>query len=329
MKPSKLSQRESRNNTMSIVSKQHSLPLNRINIDKELSLEIKAPNGVNAAKGLEVKHADRLMETMLDDLNVWIDGDRNIKRRTYKNTLSMLLANAIKAHEWKAQILALRGKRHYKGADNPLKINAETMNNLLEFMADRGLVDYATGCDNEFDGVASWFIPLPPLIRQLEGARIFAVNGCQVVVRKERKKSKGDKAKTKAWPKSDKVLREVGRLSRVPTAYNAMMVQHDVRVGRRKRELLTHLYRAFTEKLELGGRFYAPDWQQIPKADRARITIDGSPTVEQDFKTLHWNMIYAEAGLQLEGDPYLITGYARDTIKALSFVILNSDSLGV
>jgi hypothetical protein len=105
-----------------------------------------------------------------------------------------------------------------------------------------------------------------------------------------------------------------------------MMIEHAVTLG--KRELATHLYRSFTHSIDLGGRFYS-DWQQTPKADRAKVRIDGSATVELDYKALHWMLVYADAGLQfpIDSDPYLIAGYDRDTIKAVSLVLLNTDNI--
>lgn len=308
---------------------QHNLPFNFIRIDKGLLL---APHGKNADKVITVNNSDLFLNGLLDDFQSWmisvgnVKGNRSIKRRVYMAPLSMLLANAKLAYECKGQVII--GRRNGKGEalDNPLGIDSRVTNKLLEFMADTGRIDYIVGKANEHDSNASWFIPLLKLFRELNGSKVFAANGAQVVVCRERRKSKGDTPPRKQWSTMRAVTQEVTRLSKVPTAYNAMMIEHAVTLG--KRELATHLYRSFTHSIDLGGRFYS-DWQQTPKVDRAKVRIDGSATVELDYKALHWMLVYADAGLQfpIDSDPYLIAGYDRATIKAVSLVLLNTDNI--
>ena len=42
----------------------------------------------------------------------------------------------------------------------------------------------------------------------------------------------------------------------------------------------------------------------MPSGLRQHITINGMPTVEMDYSALHPRLIYAERGIQYEGDPY-------------------------
>jgi hypothetical protein len=50
----------------------------------------------------------------------------------------------------------------------------------------------------------------------------------------------------------------------------------------------TVLYRVFNNgSFDLGGRFYGPSWQALPKAWRGRIQIDGEAVVELDYGSLH------------------------------------------
>jgi hypothetical protein len=341
MNPSKLSQRESRNNTMSVVSSdsQHDLPLNFVRIDKGKLL---APNGNHAKKNMAVDGADFLVNNLLDKFQDWmilkghIAGSKGIRRLVYMVGLSMLLASAKEAGDFNKQVIIGRKHGKTKTPDNPLGISAKTTNKLLKFLSDQNLVTYIVGKNNQYDANASWFIPLPNLLKKLAGCKVYAANGNQVVVCRERKAKREECVKGENWKKPPRpplkawtqrfIDRKLDKLSMVPLAYNEMMAEHSVRIGRRKHELLTHLYRSFTESEELGGRFYSP-WQQTKKADRAKIRIDGSATVELDYKSLHWNMIYAEAGLQLEGDPYLVDGYGkklRDLIKLVSLIFLNT-----
>ena len=81
------------------------------------------------------------------------------------------------------------------------------------------------------------------------------------------------------------------------------------------------------------GRFYGGWWQQLSSDTRARITINDEPTVEVDFVGLHIAMLYAEAGLELKFDPYLISGknlrsyppkLRRKFIKRLALIAINA-----
>ncbi len=53
------------------------------------------------------------------------------------------------------------------------------------------------------------------------------------------------------------------------------------------------------------GRFYGGWWQQISSEYRSKIVMDFEPTVEFDYQGLHVAILYAEAGLPLDRDPYL------------------------
>lgn len=100
----------------------------------------------------------------------------------------------------------------------------------------------------------------------------------------------------------------------------------------------TTLYRVFNNNsFEEGGRFYGGWWQQVPKKYRKHITIDGMPTVEMDYSTMHMTILYAQNGLVIEGDAYTLDGYTgedvanddyavklRKQVKKLTNAMLNS-----
>jgi len=71
-----------------------------------------------------------------------------------------------------------------------------------------------------------------------------------------------------------------------------------------------------------GGRFYGGDWESLPKGVRKQIQIDGQPTVERDYSSLHVRMLYmSEAGIDYRDEPYVIPGYewidARGAFKKI------------
>jgi hypothetical protein len=90
------------------------------------------------------------------------------------------------------------------------------------------------------------------------------------------------------------------------------------------------LYRVFNNgSLEQGGRFYGGWWQALRKADRQRLLIDGEPTVELDFKSMHTRLCYQFEGCPLppDVDPYLIPGLpktSRDVVKAALNRLINA-----
>jgi hypothetical protein len=69
----------------------------------------------------------------------------------------------------------------------------------------------------------------------------------------------------------------------------------------------------------LGGRVYSR-FQNMPKAVRAELTINGEQTVELDFKANHLMMLVALSGLKPPEDPYLtiayLAGQSREKVKA-------------
>ena len=85
--------------------------------------------------------------------------------------------------------------------------------------------------------------------------------------------------------------------------------------------------RIFNGDFKNGGRFYASgaSWQNMPKATRATIRIDGDPTGELDFSQLHPTVLYAERGLRCEGDAYTLAKFPRDLGKIALNTMLNAD----
>ena len=93
------------------------------------------------------------------------------------------------------------------------------------------------------------------------------------------------------------------------------------------RKLLKRIFN--NNSFEDGGRFYHGWWQEIPKEYRKFITIDGKRTVEVDYSSIHFRILYAEQGIDIgDDDPYIIEGYEdrRDEIKLALNIILNAET---
>jgi hypothetical protein len=93
----------------------------------------------------------------------------------------------------------------------------------------------------------------------------------------------------------------------------------------------TDLVRIFNnERFDHGGRFYRHWIQSIPKDYRKYIVLNGKPTVEIDYSTLHPMMLYAKAGQPLPAAPYALKGFdipeARDICKMIFNTMVNAES---
>ena len=84
---------------------------------------------------------------------------------------------------------------------------------------------------------------------------------------------------------------------------------------------------------QMNGRFYGGWWQRINSDWRSQIFINDSPTIEVDFQGLHINLLYAEVGEELIGDPYSLSpikfpafpkGLVRTLVKRLVLTALNA-----
>lgn len=79
---------------------------------------------------------------------------------------------------------------------------------------------------------------------------------------------------------------------------------------------------------ELGGRLYAPI-QNYTKQTRKYFYLNGEPTIEIDYSSIHPNMLYHRKGLEFDGDdPYTIEGFDRSAVKLAFNIMLNRKAVG-
>ncbi|WP_267428080.1 hypothetical protein [Methylobacterium sp. GC_Met_2] len=77
---------------------------------------------------------------------------------------------------------------------------------------------------------------------------------------------------------------------------------------------------------DCGGRLYGA-WQNIPKKHRPLVTINGEPTVEPDYPSLHARLAYALTGspLRINDDPYDVGGgFSRQEGKYALLISFNA-----
>lgn len=75
------------------------------------------------------------------------------------------------------------------------------------------------------------------------------------------------------------------------------------------------------------GRAYGW-WQNIPKAVRGDLMIDGEATAEADYSSLHASMLYGKRGIKLSGDAYEVGDYPRDHVKFGFNIAVNAPNRG-
>ena len=55
---------------------------------------------------------------------------------------------------------------------------------------------------------------------------------------------------------------------------------------------------------DMGGRYYNAWWHLVPSSWREKITINDSPTVEDDYSGMLIALLYADKNKEMEGDAY-------------------------
>ncbi|MGL6124682.1 MAG: hypothetical protein ACRC1W_17165 [Shewanella sp.] len=230
--------------------------------------------------------------------------------------LDCVMANLLAAYNTNSQLLYSRRKT---GNDVRSLIQA------VDYLEESNLVINVIGKANEFSGNSSWLIPTSLLRHQFEVARVRVAlrkDATMVIVRDA---AGNEKQLSRFKTRQPKQLREASEPVR---AYNELWLNHETTLF--GRHLVPFARRIFNIDLNHGGRFYGPSHQTISKAEREQILIDGEPTCEPDFKGVHFTLLYAQVGTQLnplEDDPYCIEGFDRKTAKLASLVLLNSEDI--
>lgn len=309
--------------TASTTSCQLSLPFSTIRINQGLLL---APCGVKLQKRWFVDELSQvsLVNELLNAFKLSQTKSR-FHRGKYLAALSMLLANLLNALNTSSGLIVGRRTHHkINKAENPLNITAVITNELSDFLASQGLITSVIGKSNEYQGNASWLTPSDELRVRLEysKARIVLAKGAQAIDLRDKQKD------SRPLPTSNKHRAEITRLSKPVNAYNKTWLEH--RLTYKGLSLIPFVKRIFNnDSLLLGGRFYndGGSYQGLPSKERSKLLIDGQPTVELDYKSLHFNILYSLVGIEPPTDPYIVDGYTRNAIKAACLVFLNSEDL--
>ena len=93
----------------------------------------------------------------------------------------------------------------------------------------------------------------------------------------------------------------------------------------------TYTRRFVKSNLQLGGRFYGPYWQTLPKKYRKLIKINGEEVVELDYNAMHLHLLYSKLNKSLydyypfNKDPYAIPEYNRKIVKLVFTACINEN----
>lgn len=101
---------------------------------------------------------------------------------------------------------------------------------------------------------------------------------------------------------------------------NQKYVEYSVDLSKKR------VYRVFSnESWKQGGRIFGAWWHSCPKQLRKYIVLNGEPTIELDFSSIHILLLYAHLGANFldEGsDAYTIEGH--DFRKAMKIVLMSA-----
>lgn len=287
---------------------------NRIEIDKGTFLA-KKPNSINKDWNIGGHTGNELLDRHIEPFFEWIGAKRISKPKV--QMLDCVLANLLSAYNTSSQLLYSRNTKDY---------DARSMKQVVEYLEANSMIVNVIGKANEYQGNSSWMVPTDKLKYEFEVSRVkVALNkdASMVIVRdKDRNEKQLNRIKTRQPLK----LKEA---SNPVQDYNRVWLEHEITLG--GRHLAPFCRRIFNESLDYGGRFYGASHLTLPKLQREQILIDGEPTVEPDFKAMHFTLLYAQVGIQLDplkDDPYLIDGFDRQTAKLASLVLLNSEDIG-
>ena len=288
-----------------------SFTYNRVHIDFGTFLA-KSPSSINSdwkTSGTGCEFLDHHSAKFFE----FIGAKRKSKKKV--ELLDCILANLLSAYGSHSQLLYSRMSAH-----NPDYLTTIQITDYLEHC---GLVVNVIGKANEYEGNQSWMAPTELFKLEIERAKVrvgLRKNYSMLEIRGE----DGQPLSITRF-KSRHVL-DFKSISTSVQMYNQSWLDHDATLF--GRPVVPFCRRIFNGDLNHGGRFYGGGHLTLPKDKRAQICIDGEVTIEPDFKSIHYCLLYAMKGIELNpviDDPYCIEGFDRKTAKLASLILLNSE----
>ena len=224
---------------------------------------------------------------------------------------------------------------------NKLRIAYRPLMRVIDGLAELGLIEHHKGFHDRRpggQGRQSRMRATPALIRLIERHSVTQdmigrAEGEEVIILRD---ANGDDIE---YAETD----ETRRMRTFVSAYNAALARADIQLSPEGIALAqaegviidrsrTVVRRIFSHgSFGLGGRFYGPWWQNIPKPLRAHLLINGQATVERDYQAQHIHLLYGMRGARYadfhDDDPYALQGHNtvdRSFLKRVLLIALNA-----
>ena len=196
---------------------------------------------------------------------------------------------------------------------------------VADFMAKEGLVVSIIGKNNTVQKNASWMVPTPSFGAMVDRAKfiLHLKNDDSLVELRDRNKKSRPLSRVRGPNKL--ALKDISNVVQLYSTLWEDMSKNGVLPTLDDSTISPFCKRIFNllNDFSLGGRWYGA-FQNITKKDRERILIGGESTVEPDWRSMHFAILYAEEGIQLsnDDDPYSLEGFDKKDRKWIKFAML-------
>ncbi|MEM7690341.1 MAG: hypothetical protein AAF291_15090 [Pseudomonadota bacterium] len=249
--------------------------------------------------------------------------------------LRRVAANALSCSHHRSPSRVAYHRQHGAYSDAPPWLNGRALGSLIDLLSDAGLLDAQVGFSiaSNQKGRASTF----EMTKAFEVVAFESGVSAQSLLYERPRNSlvmlrtgKGDEREdvlfqpnhqTEMWADQLVAINSFIAAQDISIAPNSDELEHWLEklneTGNRAGMLFvrpelfrTGLFRSFTTQSKdhisfaEGGRLYGPWWTNAPRDIRKTVQINGKPTVELDYSSLHLRMLYHETGLKAESDLY-------------------------
>ena len=298
-----------------------------------ITADAEAPRPTWGNLNLSLHRKDRpVLMFLLSELKTYLSRQR-FHAQTYLDAIDSILANLIEAYSSRKQLMIRLDTSSYKHPRNNNRgITNKIILEVVGFLEDKDLIQVVAGAKSETAGISSWCVARSSLIAIFDRNKMrtrLADGGSLAVIRERPEKTSHHgkeriAGKVITLPESSRERQKLKRSEEPVLRYAELWLSHTATLN--GYYLSPWLNRIFIESTKLGGRFYG-SYQNLPRVDRKRILIDGKQTAELDFDSLHIAILYAQTGMPILSDPYLIDGFDRNAIKQVFLRLTNTSNL--
>ena len=286
----------------------------RRNMLKQMHDYRESPTWLN--RGKKFNHSLRLCTSEYDRFNEIFSLCKVANRKENQLNLNILLANLV-SHKYRRPIAVSLNVNDWK--KNRYIKAGPTTTTLIYRLFELGFINLKKGYKNEKESRSSRIWATNKLFEYFPRSSTIVVNEPSELV--ELRDSNGKSVDFKDTVKTRrirKILESVNRVNR----YVNISFEGD--------PLSCSLVAIYNRKFTLYGRLHTTGnnhYQGLSSSERSEITINGKPVVELDYSGLHPHLLYANEGIQFEGDPYSMVDerpQARKLLKHILLCMLNS-----